>query len=237
MKHYDLAHRSADWFNSRSGIATTSNFDKLITPGGKPSAQADGYANLLVAELILQRSLQREFSVYALEWGEAHESDAVALYQFETGLDVRDGGFFVNDALTAGASPDARVFEGDTMVGLAEIKCPENPANHIEFLIMDEMNPKYTPQVQGQMLVSGAEFVDWFSYYPEMPPARIRTYRDEKYLTLLQNALTNFEDLMQLKFQKLIALGHITERPKKTIHDRAAEAMQPKAAEPHELAY
>lgn len=217
MQWFDVAHRSAHWFDSRSGIATASNFDKLITPTGKPSTQADGYANLLVAELILGRSLQREFSTYALEWGETYEADAVGLYQFETGLDVRDGGFFTNDAMTYGASPDARCFQGDVMVGLAEIKCPENPATHIEFLIMDAMNPKYTPQVQGQLYVSGAEWVDWFSYYPEMPPARIRTYRDEKYISLLANALQNFDDIMAQKFSKLISLGHITERPVKRI--------------------
>lgn len=223
MKWFEIAHRSGQWFDARSGLATTSNFDKLITPTGKPSAQADGYANLLVAELILGRSLQREFSTYALEWGETYEAEAVALYQFETGLDVRDGGFFTNDTLTYGASPDARCFEGDVMVGLAEIKCPENPANHIEFLIMDAMNPKYTPQVQGQLLVSGAEWVDWFSFYPEMPPARIRTYRDEKYIALLANALQNFDDIMQQKFSKLIALGHITERPVKQIIEHTQE--------------
>lgn len=235
MKHFQVAHRSVDWFNSRAGVATSSNFDKLITPTGKPSAQADSYANLLVAELILGRSLQREFSTWALEWGETYEAEAVALYQFETGLDVRDGGFFTNDAMTYGASPDARCFEGDVMVGLAEIKCPENPANHIEFLIMDAMNPKYTPQVQGQLLVSGAEWVDWFSFYPEMPPARIRTYRDEKYIGLLANALKNFEDTMAEKFSKLIALGHITERPVKRIieHEQHAPREQANGGEIH----
>lgn len=220
MKHYDLAHRSAQWFNARSGIATASNFDKLITPTGKPSSQADGYANLLIAELILGRSLQREFSTYALEWGETYEAEAVALYEFETGLRVEAGGMFANDALTYAASPDARCFDGENMVGLAEIKCPENPANHIEFLIMDVMNPKYIPQVQGQLYVSGAEWVDWFSFYPEMPPARIRTHRDEKYIALLANSLKNFEDIMAQKFDKLISLGHITEKPVKKIADQ-----------------
>lgn len=230
MKHFEIAHRSADWFKFRSGIATSSNFDKLITPSGNPSAQADGYANLLVAELILNRSLQREFSTYALEWGETYEAEAIALYQFETGLDVRAGGFFVNDTMTFGASPDARCFKGEVMEGLAEIKCPENPANHIEFLIMDAMNPKYIPQVQGQLYVSGAEWVDWFSFYPEMPPARIRTYRDEKYISLLEKALFEFTFLMTSKIQKLIALGHITEIPKKTIESKA-EAQQQQTTE------
>lgn len=218
-RHFEIPQRSADWFTARAGLATTSNFDKIITKTGRDSAQADAYANMLIAELILNRPIVRDFSAYACEWGETYEAEAVALYRFETGLDVRDGGFFTNDAMTVGASPDARCYDGETMVGLAEIKCPENPAIHIEFLLMNEMNPKYIPQVQGQMFVSGAEWVDWFSYYPELPSARIRTYRDEKYIALLENAMTNFEDLMQLKIQTLIKLGHIAEAPKKHITD------------------
>lgn len=230
MKHFDLAHRSGDWFLARSGLATTSNFDKIITKTGKESSQADDYANLIIAELILGRAIERNFSTYALEWGSQYEGEAVSLYEFETGLAVRNGGFFTNDELTHGASPDARIFEGDTMVGLAEIKCPENPANHIEFLVMDEMNPKYIPQVQGQMLISGAEWVDWFSYYPELPSARIRTFRDEKFIALLANALKNFDDIVNDKFHKLIKLGHIEARPVKTISDEIVMP-QPKAAE------
>lgn len=229
MKHFNFDHRSGDWFSARAGLATTSNFDKILTPTGKVSAQAEGLANLVIAELILGRSCVRDFSAYACEWGEAYEPEAIALYKFETGLDIRPGGFFTNDAMTHGASPDQRVFDGDKLAGLAEIKCPENPANHIEFLVMDEMNPKYMPQVQGQMLISGVEWVDWFSYYPELPSARIRTYRDEKYIALLENALKNFDDIVTDKFNKLIALGHIDERPIKIIND---QVFAPPAPEP-----
>ena len=233
-KHFDVAHRSGDWFNMRAGVATTSNFDKIITPGGKPSSQAEGYANLLIAELILGRPCIREFSTFAMEWGETYEEEAVALYRFETGLDVQPGGFFTNDAMTIGASPDARVYQGETMVGLAEIKCPENPANHIEFLLMQEMNPKYIPQVQGQLLVSGAEWVDWFSFYPEMPSARIRVHRDEEYLKLLDNSLVNFSDLMLRKKARLVELGHISAIPEKHISD---ELVVPLSTKPVEMMY
>lgn len=227
MKHFDLPQRSADWFQARAGLATTSNFDKIITKTGKESSQADDYANLIIAELILNKAVERNFNTFALEWGAQYEAEAIALYGFETGFKIKEGGFFTNDAMTHGASPDARVFDGDKMVGLAEIKCPENPANHIEFLVMDVMNPKYIPQVQGQMLISGAEWVDWFSYYPELPSARIRTYRDDKFIALLENALKNFDDIVAAKFQKLIQLGHISERPVKHITD---EIVMPKAA-------
>lgn len=234
MKHFDLPQRSADWFLARAGLATTSNFDKIITKTGNKSSQADDLANQIIAELILNKSCAREFNNYALEWGAQYEAEAISLYEFETGFKIKNGGFFTNDAMTHGASPDARVFEGETMVGLAEIKCPENPANHIEFLVMDEMNPKYKPQVQGQMLISGAAWVDWFSYYPELPSARIRTFRDEEYISLLANALKNFDDIVTTKFNKLIKLGHIEARPVKHITD---EIVMPPQQEPKAMDY
>ncbi len=233
-KHFNLPQRSGDWFTARAGLATTSNFDKIITKTGKESAQADDLANLIVAELILGKPCIRDFTAFACEWGKAYEPEAIALYKFEIGLDVREGGLFTNDALTHGASPDQRVFDGDKLVGLAEIKCPENPANHIEFLVTDTMNPKYMPQVQGQMLLSGVEWVAWFSYYPELPSARIRTYRDDKYIALLENFLKNFDDIVTAKFQKLIELGHISERPVKHITD---EIVMPQAAQQEGIGY
>lgn len=226
MKHFDLEHRSLDWHTARAGLATSSNFDKILTKTGKESSQADDLANLVVAELIMNRTLTREFSTYATEWGNQFEPEAIALYKFETGFDVKPGGLFTNDKMTWGASPDQRVYEGENMVGLVEIKCPENPANHIEFLIMDVMNPKYMPQVQGQLLISGAPWVDWFSYYPELPSARIRTYRDEKYIGLLEAALWKFDKLVDEKFAKLIELKHLYERPKKEIKMTTAEQVK-----------
>lgn len=218
MKWFDVDQNSHDWYVMRAGMATASQFDKIITPKmGKLSGQADDYANMCVAELLLGKPIDRNFSVYATEWGHAYEAEAIALYKLLTGLDVQRGGFFANDRLTLGASPDARIFEGDKLVGLAEIKCPENPARHVEFLLMEEMNPKYIPQVQGQLFVSGCEWVDWFSYYPELPPVRVRTYRDPEYQAALYDALTGFELLVEAKLQKLFDAGKIEEIPRKQI--------------------
>jgi hypothetical protein len=215
MKWFDVEQRSVDWFQCRSGVATTSNFDKIITPTGKPSAQMDSYANLLIAELLLGYPVERNFNSYALDWGREHEDEAIALYRFESGLDTKNGGFFMDDAMTIGASPDQRCFENGKLAGLAEIKCPENPGIHVEYMLMKQMNPKYIPQVQGQMYVSGAPWVDWFSYYPGLPSAKVRTFRDDKYISLLANALGEFNKLMQAKISKLIEMGVVDEIPAK----------------------
>ncbi len=220
MIHYDLIHNSPEWYEARAGVATSSAFDRIITnKTRKMSSQADGYANELVAEIIMGKPLDRNFSVYSMEWGHAHEADARNLYCFEKNCEVGRGGFFVNDAHTLGSSPDVRIIDsdGDTL-GIAEIKCPENPAVHVEYMLNMQMNPKYKAQVQGQLFVSGCDWVDWFSYHPDMPFACVRIERDEEYIQALESCLSQFEKLLRGKLEQCVELGIFDEIPEKQIH-------------------
>jgi len=227
VKHIDIIHNTEEWYDARAGLATTSAFDKILTAGGKLSAQADHYAVQIVSELLLGRPIERNFDTYAMEWGRQHEGDAVNLYMFETGFDVIHGGFFVNDEMTLGTSPDVIVLKGGERVGIAEIKCPENPAVHVSFLLERRINPKYKPQLFGQMLVTGFEWVDWFSYYPGLPGNRIRIHAadDPEYMANLKAALEDFEDIVKQKLIKLKELGHIDEIPKKLLAGKRKAAV------------
>lgn len=209
MIHYDLGFMSVEWFQARVGIPTASCFDKLVTPKrGDPSAQAEDYSHTLLAEIVLQRPLEKFAPSFWMEEGIKHEEDAAAMYAYQVGVDLQNGGFITTDDHTAGASPDRLV--GD--VGLVEIKCPA-PWTHMEYLLSDKVADKYIPQLQGQLLISGREWVDWFSYHPEMPPACIRTYRDEPYIAKLQTALDSFTEMMHKKLQRLVSIGALTEIP------------------------
>lgn len=224
MRHFEFAHNTPEWYEARGGIATSSSFSQIITNKTlKMSSSADGYANELVAEFIMGRATERNFSVYAMEWGHAHESDAINLYSFERNCEITRGGFYTDDDMKIGASPDARVIDKDgNTLGLVEIKCPENPAVHVEYMLMDEMNPKYRAQVQGQLLVSGAEYVDWFSYHPEMPFGCVRIERDEEFIKRLNDCLKEFDGIMQKKLARCVELGIFEEIPVKTIIDPEA---------------
>lgn len=213
MRHYDIAQNSPEWYMARAGVATSSAFDRIVTKTGKASTQADKFANEVIAELILGRPIKQEFSTKEMEWGHQHESDAIAAYEFLKDCKLERGGFFTNDARTLGASPDARVGND----GLVEIKCPYNPAIHVEFLLMQEINPIYKPQVQGQLLISERDYVDWFSYHPDMPHACIRTGRDEEFIAILEEELAEFEYKVQARLKRLVELGHIDDIPTKEI--------------------
>lgn len=219
MKHFELGHNSPEWYDARAGVATSSAFDRIITNKTfKMSSQADQYANELVAEIIMGRPLDRNFSNYAMEWGHAHEADARNLYCFEKNVEVTRGGFFVTDDMTFGASPDVRVIDAaGNMIGLAEIKCPENPAVHVEYMLAAAMNPKYKAQTQGQLWVSGADYVDWFSYHPDMPFACVRIERDEEFIAALEECLMDFKKLLHKKLEQCVDLGIFDEIPQKKI--------------------
>lgn len=211
MIFHNIEHTTDEWFKARLGLPTASCFNKIITPKtGKLSSQADAYANLLIAEIILGRPQETFPQTFWMERGEMLEADAKKLYEFETGYDIKNGGFATNDLGSAGASPDARIFDKDgKLIGGAEIKCPA-PWTHVENLLRDEIDPDYIPQVQGQILIYGFEFVDWFSYHPEMPPALIRTYRDDEYCEKLESALSDFHEIKMAKIEKLKSKGMLT---------------------------
>lgn len=208
MKYFDVSHGSQEWFDIRIGKATASNFNKIVTPAKLEfSKQAEDYANLMIAEMILGQCLEKFAASHWMERGAILEADARALYQFETGFTLERGGFITNDAGTIGCSPDVRVANKDgRIIGCAEIKCPA-PWTHVESLLRDSVDTANVLQVQGQIMIGGFEFNDWFSYHPEMPPARIRTLRDEKVCTALAVALGKFEIMVKDKIAILTKKG------------------------------
>lgn len=200
---HDVEQGTPDWYKVRAGVPSASSFDKILTTTGKLSAQSSGYASKLIAELMLKRPLDEPIKSYWMERGKDMEENAVALYEMLTDTQTQKCGFVTLDDKSAGASPDR--FAGDE--GLVEIKCPA-PWTHVTNLLSEKIDPDYIPQVQGQLYVTGRAWVDWFSFHPELPPSRIRTYRDEEYIAKLKSALDEFNGKMREKLSRLAEMGH-----------------------------
>jgi hypothetical protein len=196
MIFHDITQNSPDWYNIRAGKATASQFSRIITASGKPSSSAEKYAYECIAEIYMGHPIEKNFSSRDMEHGNLYEGEAISAYEMITGFKIQHGGFFTDDNQFYGASPDVRIYDGDKLVGVAEIKCPQVPT-HIEYFMMgDKINPAYMQQVQGHLLVTGCDWCDWFSYHPELPPALVRTYRDENFISLLEKELHNFNALI-----------------------------------------
>lgn len=204
MQHIEVEQGSMDWLQARIGIPTASGFEKIITPTGKPSAQAEAYSEKLLAEYILGYPVETFTGNAHTERGKELEPQAVKFYEVQKDIDTKPVGFCTDDARTMGASPDRLV--GDD--GLLEIKCPA-PQTHVHYLLTGEIDKGYWPQVQGQLLVTGRKWVDWLSYHPEMPPVIIRVERDEEYLATMEKLLKDFTEKLEKKREKLISQGYL----------------------------
>lgn len=196
---------SLEWLRLRMGRPTASNFNRLVTPGGKLSSQASDYCNQLLAELILGRPLEGP-SMPWMDHGKKTEAEARSYYSLlHDKVTLTQVGFITTDDGLVGCSPDSLIDED----GMLEIKCPKE-STHVGYLLSDHTAAKeYMPQLQGQLYVTGRAYVDILSYHPEMPEAIIRVERNEEFLKVLDAALKDFLAVLDVRRSKIEARGWI----------------------------
>jgi putative phage-type endonuclease len=163
-------------------------------------AQRKNYKAELVVE-ILTGAKDEFYTNAAMQHGIDYEPVARTAYELESGNTVQDTGFWVDEELGAGASPDGFVGED----GLLEIKCP-NTATHLETLEKKEVPYQYRAQVQGQMWITGRKWCDFVSYDPRLPENAqmiiIHVERDDDYIKNLAEEVETFmiEVVEQVEF-------------------------------------
>lgn len=186
MKIIDCQQRSEEWLEARRGIPTASNFGKIVTGKGDQSKQREGYLNTLAAERItgiVEESFVSNIMLKAME----REDSARWIYAMYNRVEVEEVGFCLDDSGRWGASPDGLIGEE----GLVEVKCPIGKTA-TEYLRSGKMPPIYYQQTQGQLLVTGREWVDFVSYYAKLPLLVVRVERDEGFLAKLESELMLF---------------------------------------------
>lgn len=200
---HNVTQGTTEWLAVRAGIPTASCFDRIITPKGKPSTQAEKYMHKLLAERIMGHPVI-EFAGPWAERGKDLEADAALYYEGVREIELSRVGFVTNDAGTVGASPDRFVGED----GILELKVPAEHT-HVAYLLTRAVDAEYWPQVQGQLWVTGRKWLDIMSYHPEMPPAIVRVDRDERYIGTLAVAIEEFSGALERKAIELREKGWI----------------------------
>jgi hypothetical protein len=208
MKIHNVEQGSADWIALRIGIPTASQFHKIITPKTlELSSQARRYAFFLVAEKLMNESLNPLENLEWIERGKLLEPQAVKMYEFDQEVSTMPVGFLTTDDGRIGASPDRLIVD---QAAALELKCPA-PHTHLEYLI-DGFGADYMAQVQGQAYVGDFEWVDRYSFHPLMPSALMRTYRDEAYIKKLADALARFVDMKDELLEQARGKGYFGAR-------------------------
>jgi putative phage-type endonuclease len=173
---------SQEWLQARLGVATASNFAKIITSTGAESKTLETYA----LELASQKMLVEPEECYknsAMRRGNELEPVAREVYEQETLEPVQEIGLMISDCGNYGYSSDGLV--GDD--GLIEIKCPQ-ATTHFEYIVNKKLPTAYKAQVQGGLWVSGRQWCDFVSYHPNFKENKlfiIRVERDEEFIQKL----------------------------------------------------
>lgn len=179
---------SEEWRQARAGKVTGSKAD-CVAAGGKGITRRK-YMVRLVTERLTGLPQEDGYQSPAMLQGTANEPYARMAYEAETGELVREAGFAYL-SIPAGCSVDG--FIGDK--GIQEIKCPE-PHVHVDYLERMRVPPDYVPQVTHNLWVTGAEFVDFVSYCPQMPEdlqlVIVRATRDEFNIKAHEDAVLRF---------------------------------------------
>ena len=192
MKIHDVKQNSDAWLDLRLGIPTASEFDRIVTPGGKlsKSETANRYMCVKLAEWALGAPLPSKETDF-MRLGTEREPMARGAYSFETGNEVEEVGFVTTDDGMIGASPDGLLVTANR--GL-EIKCPAIQT-HIRYMLAGStIEDEYKVQVQGQIWVCEFEGVDSISYCPPLPNVISQIAPDAKFIGLLSTAVREFVD-------------------------------------------
>lgn len=164
--------RTDEWLQARAGKVTASRFKDVLarTAKGAPTADRTRYLWQLVVERLTGQPVQTP-DAPAMRWGREQEPAALDAYIASTLGQVTTTGFVSHPTLPCGASPDALVadiHDQDGAFGLVEIKCPWSSQVHLETWL-NGMPDDHMAQVQGQMWLTGREWLDFVSFDPRMP--------------------------------------------------------------------
>ncbi len=214
MIHHSCVQGSTEWAMLRVGRPTSSEFSKIITPGGQPSKSAAGYINALLVETMLGRPL----GGVEMPWmrdGKDREAEAVKYYELIRDVETEVVGFLTTDDLRVGSSPDRLIPGG----GVLEVKSPTETTHsvylsaYIDTLLgsgaIGSVQDAYKCQLQGELYVSERDWADILSYYIGLPEVITRVHRDEPFIAKLKGELDKFLCLFDARLEKLRALGYL----------------------------
>lgn len=184
MIHHECQQGGEEWCRLRLSIPTTSAFDRILTAKKlEPSTQRTKYKCQLLVEYLFglpqddetihrQQSYQSAF----MERGKSLEEKAAVAYEFENDVETTACGICILDDRLIGSSPDRFVGED----GLLEIKTA-SAETHLGYMLDDELlRDEYRLQTQGELWVTGREWLDLMSYNPALPSVKVRVEPDPK---------------------------------------------------------
>ena len=230
--HRNIEQNTEAWHKLRHGKLTASDFKSLITEKTKKITSDTKIKDLAYKKAVETIFNYKEweganeeviFNSFDIERGNRLEPIARQEYEARTLKPVEEVGFIESDDGLLGYSPDGLVGED----GLIEIKAPRK-SKHLETIFKNEVPLEHIAQIQGGLYLSGRKWLDFISYNENCNSLKIsagladntdnslenkikidntciiRVYRDEEYITKLQEAIKKYtsyfnEELKNIK--------------------------------------
>ena len=219
MKINNAPQGNEEWFASRLGHPTASQFHRIITPKeGKPSGQARAYKCELLYERLYHRPWERlKKPTQAMQDGIDREPEAARQFTIDTGLVLGPIGHITDDAARWGTSPDRIIIGRNECM---EFKCPEAPT-HIRYLLHGP-DDDYRCQVQGHLLIGQFDRCHFYSYHPDFVSALHSFERDPKFMAKLLEVLTMFANELD-EHEALVRRGFLLDQLPSAFPEAEAE--------------
>lgn len=192
----DVQQNTKEWFDLRLGLATSSNFAKIMANEDKSfGIPAKEYAEKIALERVTNvRDESNNYTSLLMQRGHEYESIAIEQYEIEEMQIVTNGGFYIKKPF--GDSPDGNVGSD----GCVEVKTVI-PNTHWKRLKKGGYDLAYKWQIQGHMFLGDKKWCDFISYCPEMPKNKrlyvFRVIRDDDMIERLERRLNEFEILVK----------------------------------------
>ena len=165
----DIDQGSQEWLNMRLGLITCSEIKTIRADG----AGAQTYINGLAYERITGESSAVFSGNLWTERGHELEPVAREAYERKTGFKVEQVSFIKN--LGFGYSPDGLVDDN----GLIEIKAKQ-PKDQIAILRSGDIPKEHLDQLDGGLLCSNREWIDFVAYCQNLPIFIKRVYAKDR---------------------------------------------------------
>lgn len=206
----DVAPRSPEWFQARTGNLTASVADRVQKQGRKKREESYQRRDLryrIICERLTGQSQDDDFRLPAhMVRGVEREGDALAAYEAETGQMVHRVGFLQHNTLPIGCSPDGLI--GNE--GGVETKAPKS-YTHFKYWKDNILPPAYIAQVTHSLWVTGADWWDFVSWDDRFPPKLqlflVHVTRDDVDIPAYETAALAFLEECDKEFQAVRTLA------------------------------
>lgn len=186
--------RSEEWNKARLGNPGCSGMSNIITPDGKRSKSRDGYLYTLVAEKLSGKSDEKYMSQHMIN-GTEREDSCRLLFEMLYDCKVDTCGIVWKDNYKlVHCSPDGMISDN----AILEMKNPLGKTV-VKNLLDGTLPSEYYVQCQSSLYVCERELLYFMSNYDGLKPLIVEVYRDDKWISILEKELTDFNtELLQI---------------------------------------